>query len=179
MEKKVSVKKVSIYKKKIVNELTSRISKSKNVFVTNFSGLKNKEIESLRDALRGVSSEYLVVKNSLTKQALKDTKLVELTQFVDGAIGITFGASDSVSESKALVGFAKNHEAFKIRGAYLEGRLFSLLEIQQLAMLPSREVLLAQTVYAIKSPINQLVFVLKENLRKLVGVMDGISKKSK
>ena len=56
-------KKVSVYKKKIVKEITSRMKDSRNIFVTNYAGLKNRELEELRNKLREAKAEYLVVKN--------------------------------------------------------------------------------------------------------------------
>jgi len=170
-------KKVSVYKKKIVKDLTSRLKKSKNVFVANYAGLKNKELEELRNSLRDISSEFIVVKNSLSRHALKESKLDDLSQILDGATGLSFGEGDIVTETKTLVKFSKDHELFKIKGAISEGRLYSKAEIEQLALLPSREILLTKTVASMKAPINNLVFVLKENLRKITSVMDAISKK--
>ena len=73
--------------------------------------------------------------------------------------------------------FEKEIETFKIQGALFEGEQISLDRLKEIAALPSREELLAKIVGGLQSPIYGIVFVLKENLRKLTSLLSEISKK--
>ena len=79
--------------------------------------------------------------------------------------------------SKVLFNFTKDHVNLILAGGLLKDKLLSSKDIEALAKLPSREVLLTQAVMAIKSPITGFVFVLKGNLRKLVFCLEQIKQK--
>ena len=147
------------------------------LFVTQFSKLPVKEVESLRRELRPLESRYLVAKNTLSRLALKQLKLDQLSEWVGDQTGFVVGKRDPIALSKILVKFVKEHENLKLRGGLLDGELMTEAQIRSLAALPSREVLLGKAVYMIQSPINRLGSVLSGTLRKLVIALDQLSKK--
>ncbi len=165
-------------KKYMAKEISRRLKKSQSIFITGFKGLKATDMDSLREKLEQVTSNYLIVKNSLAKSALKDAKLSELDQLIEGPSSFTLTDSDDpIKAAKILASFAKKHEGFNIKGGYVAGELLLEGEVKRLVSLPSREVLLAQVVGGIGAPISGLVFVLSGLLRGFVRALSQLQEK--
>jgi len=164
-------------KKYMIKELSNKFHSSSGLFVTDVAGLPNKELEALRRNLRTSKADYMVVKNSICRLALKELKLDQLNNLIEGTIGIGIGGDDPVLTSKILVNFSRDHKSLKIKGAILEGILITPDRINELALLPPREVLLARVVAGIKAPISHLLNLLQANIRDLVSVLNNINKK--
>ena len=164
-------------KSRIVKEYAQRLKDSQSLIVTNFSGLTNKEFEDLKSKIRPTSNEYLVIKNSLCKMALKNLKLDNLADMVDGACALSYGSADAVSVSKALVGYARKNEKLILLGGYVDGEIVTADDIKELALLPGRDVLLARLVGALNSPITGLIGVCSGVVKKLLYVMNEIVNK--
>ena len=147
------------------------------LFVTQYQRLSVKDLEELRKKLYPVSSRYLVAKNSLSRIALKSLGFEGLIPTVSGQTGFVVGESDPLTISKVLVGYVKNHEAFKLCGGVVEGELLTAERLREFARIPSREVLLGETVFLIKSPLTGLAGVLSGTVRKLLYALQEISKK--
>ena len=165
-------------KKYMLKEITGRLKKSQNIFIAGFKNLKATDMDSLREKLEQATSSYLIIKNTLAKNALKDAKLQDLSQFIEGPISFTLVDNDNpVQPAKILVAFAKEHKGFSIRGGYVAGEMLLEEEVKKLASLPSREVLLAQVVGGICAPLSGLVYTLSGLLRGFVRVLDQIRQK--
>ena len=102
------------------------------------------------------------------RRAFAELKVDDLSELLQGVSGISYDVQDGVAICKTLASFKKQHENFKILGGRLEGKPMTVGEIEELALLPSREVLLAKAVGAIKFPITGTVFVLSGILRKFL-----------
>jgi large subunit ribosomal protein L10 len=173
----VTVEKLGkLCKEKMITELLLRFEKHPNFIVTSFGTSSTAELESLRGDLKKASANYFVVKNSILKIAFSRLKVEESAFPIDGGIGISFTGDDAVSACNVLVGFSKRNEKFKIRGGVIEGRRVAPEKIKMLAAIPPRNILLAQVVGGIKSPITGFVNVMGGILRKFVYVMDAIKR---
>lgn len=166
----------------IVKEASGKIIKdnlksSNSVFIVNYSKLSSPDLSALRQLLRDSRANLFVVKNTVARRALTDSGLDALVKNINGQCGLVFVKEEPVSASRVLFDFSKAHEQLQLEGGTLKDRLLDKKDIEALAKLPSREVLRAQVVMALKSPINGLVFVLKGNLRKLVWCLEEIKKK--
>lgn len=161
-------------KERMVKELLADIKEKPNFFITNYMGSSVADLESVRKALRPYSSTYFVVKNSILNVVLEQLKLEGAKPLVGGGVGVSLSGDDYLATIKALVNFAKTHDKFKIKGAYIDGELISEDRIKQMALLPSREALLAQVVGGIKAPITGFVMVLGGIIRKFVYVVDAV-----
>ena len=164
-------------KSRIVEEYAQRLKDSQSLIVTNFGGLTNKEFEDLKSKIRPTSNEYLVIKNSLCKMALKNLKLDNIADMVDGACALSYGSADAVSVSKALVGYARKNEKLILLGGYVDGEMVTADDIKELALLPGRDVLLARLVGALNSPITGLVGVCSGVIKKLLYAINEIVNK--
>lgn len=161
-------------KKIIVAELTEKLKKANPVIVTRYSGLTAQNMNRLRDLSNEHNSDYMVVKNTLLQIAAKEAKMEGLPATMTGNTAILFGGGNPVALAKIFVQFAKENEALKIEGAVLDSKPLTKQNLELLATLPPREVLLAKLFGQMKAPISNLVGVLAALLRNLVNVMNQI-----
>ena len=161
----------------MVEQLVKRLERTKNIIITNYKGLEVREIEELRNALRQISAHYTVVKNSLLKRAFERLDLKEAIKFLEEAVAVGFGGEDAIEISKIFANFKKKHPPFIICGGFLDREFASADLISELAALPTQEVLLAKFINGLKSPVSGFVNGLSGILRKLICVIDAISKK--
>lgn len=172
------MKKISlIVKEASESRIKTELKKSEAVFIIKFSGLSSPDVSSLRQALKGSSANLFVAKNSVARRALKEASLEQLTNKIEGPSGFIFVKEEPVSASKALCDFLKAHEKLVIEGGFLKERILEKKDIEALAKLPSKEVLRAQVVMTLNSPISRLARVLNQPLSKLVRCLDQINKK--
>jgi large subunit ribosomal protein L10 len=164
-------------KERIVKEYTDRLKEASSFFITDFSGLTNKQLEELRAKLRETSTKYMIVKNSLCRIALKDVKIKDMDSMIDGACGLGLANGDPVSISKIFVDFSKKNDNLQLKGGYIDGELLNEQDIKELAQLPSREELLARLVMAINAPISGFVGVCSGMLKKLLYALNDIVNK--
>lgn len=163
-------------KEKIVRELTEKLKTAKAIYLADFTGLDVVRATELRKKLRDASVEYQVVKNTLAQLAAKNAGMEMLLEYLTGPTGLAFGIKDPIIPAKILVEFAKNDGKPSVKMGIVEGKVVDVNQVKQLALLPSREVLLSQILSAMQSPISGLVGVLSGILRKFVGTVDAIAK---
>lgn len=161
-------------KEKMVSELVGNIEKHPNFVITDYMGSSVGDLEQVRKNLRPSSSRYLVVKNAIARVVFDKLKLEEAKSLIDGGVGLSLSGSDIVSTCKVLVNFTKDHEKFKVKAAYIDGKFVTADTVKRLASLPTREVLLSQVVGGIKAPITGFVMTLSGVLRKFVYVLDAV-----
>jgi len=104
---------------------------------------------------------FQVVKNTLARRAADDTNIEAAKSLFTGPVAVAYG-NDPVAMAKALSDFAKSNEDLAIQGGVLDGKLMDKAQINALALLPSREVLLAKMLGSMQSPITGFVRTLSE-----------------
>ena len=161
-------------KEKMMEDLLLRFTKHPNFVITSFMGTSTGALEQLRRNLKKSQANYFVVKNSILKLIFNKMKLEEEAAKVEGGMGISLCGADPVITCNVLVGFARTNDKFKIKGAVIDGKRMSADRVKQLAGLPPRNVLVAQVVGGIKSPITGFVNTLGGILKKFVYVVDAI-----
>lgn len=161
-------------KERMIDEILSRFKEHPDFFITSYMGSSVADLELLKKNLRKASSRYYVVKNSSLKVVFNKLKLDEMLPLVEGGVGISLSGDDAIATCKTLMGFARDHDKFKVRGAFLDGKSLSVERVKELAMLPPKGILLAWVVGGIKAPITGFVNVLGGVVRKFVYVVDAI-----
>lgn len=164
-------------KVKLVEDLTKKLKNNNGVVLTEYQGLTVAELSELRAKLRLINCEYKVVKNTLSKLALKDVGPEDFKTFFEGPTAIAIEKGDPVSTAKTLVDFAKDHAKLKLKAALLDGKLIGVNEIKQLASLPSRPVMLSRLLGTLQAPMRNLLSVLQGTTRNMVYVLDAIRRK--
>ena len=162
-------------KERVVAELTERLRTSETLIVADYRGLTNAEIDGLRSKLIEHGARFAVVKNTLTRRAAEAAGADALLALLEGPSAIAFVESggDAVQVAKALADAATKTKVLAIRGGVLEGSVLSAEEVQSLAKLPPVDVLRAQLVGAIVSPLTTVVALMTAPLRDLVGLIDA------
>ena len=162
-------------KQAVVTELTEKLRGANAVYVTDFAGLNVKSITDLRRRLRNAGVEYMVVKNTLVGRALAGTELPDITESFKGPTAVVIGRSDPVASAKVLADFAKEHDNKpSIRAGIVENKAVTAAQINALAKLPPREVLLAQLAGALEAPMAQLAMVMQAKLYEMAGLLEAL-----
>jgi len=139
-----------------VAELTDEFRSSNGAVLTEYRGLTVAQLKQLRVSL-GDDVNYAVVKNTLTKIAAKDAGVDSFDTLLEGPSAIAFIKGDPVVAAKGLRDFAKANPLLVIKGGVLDGKALGSDEINKLADLESREVLLAKLAGAMKAAPQQAV----------------------
>ena len=169
MEKKPQV----IAKEQKVAELQELLGNPQAVFPTDYRGISVAEDVKMRAKMREAGINYLVAKNTLIKIACNNYGSNELDSYLNGPTAIAF-AEDPVAAAKILSDFVKESKKTQIKAAMLSGKLIDAQGVEDLAKLPSREVLLAQVAGAFAAPMSSFAGVTAGILRQLVTVVDKV-----
>ena len=159
--------KVLAKKQSEVEVYKEKFEKSKLIILTDYRGINVDDVTKIRDELRKTDSEYKVAKNSILQFAAKEAKLEGLDELLQGPTAITFSYEDYVQPAKVLYDYAKTSEFYKIKGGVMDGKVVSIEEIEKLAKLPSREMLLTQLATVLLANIRNLAVVLDQTREKL------------
>ena len=157
-----------------VERLKETISESKAVVLADFSGIDVASVTELRNKLREASVTYEVVKNRLAKWAIEGAGLAGLSEHLTGPTAMAFATGDPLAPAQILQKFIDGGGKIAIKSGILDGQVMSADQVKVLALLPSREELLARTVGTIQAPLSGLVGVMNGLLRSLVGVVAAI-----
>jgi len=159
----------------IVTNLSEKFGKAKAVVFTNYQGLTHKQIEGLKKAIKPLEAEYIVAKNSLLQRSAQEKNLkFEGEHILDGQTGTLFLYNDIISPLKALAKVVKELNLPSVKFGIMENNFIAGEQILKLSTLPTREVLLTQLVFSLKSPISNLHRALSWNLQKLVLTLNQI-----
>ncbi len=137
-----------------VAEITQQFSSSSAAVITEYRGLSVAKMTQLRTAL-GAGSTYSVAKNTLVKRAAADAGVRGLDELFIGPTAIAFITGEPVDAAKALKAFAKDNKALVIKGGYMDGRTLTVDEVERIADLDSRDVLLAKLAGAMKGNLSK------------------------
>ena len=160
-----------------IAELAEKFRTSGAAVLTEYRGLSVAQLAELRKNLRG-NATYSVVKNTLTERAAKEAGVESAFegQFV-GPNAIAFVEGDPVEAAKGLRDFAKDHPLLVIKGGILDGNPLSPEQIDSLAKLESREVLLGKLAGAMKAQLTQAAYLFNAPLSQTARVVDALRAK--
>jgi large subunit ribosomal protein L10 len=159
-----------------VAELTDHFRESNAAVLTEYRGLTVAQLKTLRRSL-GSSVTYAVVKNTLTKIAAKDAGVTGVDELLAGPSAIAFVKGDAVEAAKAIRSFAKENPALVIKGGYMDGKTLSAADVQKIADLESREVLLSKLAGAMKAKQSQAAALFAAPLSKTARALGALQAK--
>ncbi len=145
----------------VVAEVRQKIDAAQAVLVTEYRGMSVTQLAGLRNALRPADAEYKVYKNTLVRRAAEEAGIDGLSAQLVGPCGVTFVNGDIAAAAKALRDYAKTNPLLVIKGGALGTTALSAADVQALADLPSREVLLAQLAGAFQAPMTKMAGLLQ------------------
>jgi large subunit ribosomal protein L10 len=153
-------------KQKTVAELAEKIKASVAGVVVNYQGIKVEDDTKMRAALRAAGVDYAVVKNSITGRACEAAGYGDMKQYLEGMTAIAVSTTDPIAPAKILKQYADKVEAFEIKAGFIDGGVIDKASVEQLAAIPSKEVLIAKLLGSIQSPLYGLAYVLQAKIDK-------------
>ena len=166
-------------KESILKEISDALSVSEHVLLADYSGMKVKHFSLLRSALDNVGAKALVVKNSLLGVALKAQDRSVPEEALTGKTVMVTGGDDVTAVAKSLKAFIKEQKLLVLKGGSLNTQMLTEQDIDAMADLPAREVLLGQLVGTVQAPMTQLVGVMHAKVSSLLYVLTAIEEKKK
>lgn len=160
----------------IVKVLTDKVNRTRAMIVADYQGLSHKQLEELRKLLRKLNAEFVVAKNALLKRALGEEKKLP-DDVLSGSTGVLFTFADEAGPVKELVNFLKNANLGSIKIGVLGATNLSADEVNRLAELPSRPILLGQLASQLQAPLSGLHNALSWNIRKFAWTLDAVKNK--
>ena len=157
-----------------VGLLTEKLRSAKVAVLTDYRGLSVAQLQELRGRLRSQDVEYRVVKNTLARRAAADSGHEDFQDLLKGPIAIAFGYGDLGAPSRVLAEYARQTRLrLEIVGGLAEGRVLGPDQVRQIADLPAREVLIAQLLGTLQSPVATLVATIQAPVQQLVGLLEA------
>jgi large subunit ribosomal protein L10 len=162
---------------KRVEELRDLLRDAKSVVLNDFTGLNVEDISELRRMCRESGVTYLVTKNTLAKRSFEELGVSDVDELLEGPTAFALSDGDEALPAQILKKFADDYELPRFKGGYVAGRLFDAEEIERLASLPGKEVLLGHVVGTFQAPIRGLLHCLTASMRDLVCVLKAVEEK--
>lgn len=166
-------------KQKEAETLRSELARVSTVILSTFQGITVEQDTKLRRAVQAAGGKYRVVKNNVAERAGSGTPAEPLLKNLTGTNSIAYTFSDPVALAKALTRVAKDVPAFQFRAGVVEGRVVSMVEIQRLAQLPSKEELLSKMMFLLQAPAQRLATALAALPRNLAVTLNEAVKANK
>lgn len=157
-----------------MKSLAQRVEKAKALIFASYRGLTVAQMTDLRMKLRKGESTFKVVKNRLMKRVLKEKGMESLEGYFRDPTALATSDADPVSPAKILVEFAKANAKLALKGGFMDGAVLSAADIESLAKLPSREVLIARALGSMQAPATNIAGVLAAVPRKLLYALNAI-----
>ena len=164
-------------KQAIVADLTEKIQGAAGGVLVDYKGITVAEDTALRAEMRKNGVDYAVVKNTLTRFAVKNAGLEELSSVLEGTTSLAVSATDPVAPARVVSEFSKkmNGEKFIVKVGFVDGKVISVDEVKALADLPSKEVLLSMLLSAMQGPVRGLAVSLDATISGLARALQAVA----
>ena len=165
-------------KNEIVSEVKEMMNNSNAIFLTDYTGINVEEINDLRNQFRNEGIQYKVFKNTLFKRALEESgKYEKLANHLVGMTGFVFADDNPVAPAKIIKKFFDKNNKLSLKACYIENEYYDGSSLDTLALLPSKQDLIASIIGSISAPASGIVGTINAVMRDLVSVIDEIAKK--
>ncbi len=165
-------------KQAIVAELTEKLQNAAAGVIVDYRGITVAEDTELRAKMREAGVDYFVMKNTLSRFAVKNAGLGELCDVLKGTTSIALCQGDPVAAAKVVSEFSKKlaaQEKFTVKAGFVDGKVIDAAGVKALADLPSKEVLVATVLGTLIAPVRGLATVLDANISGLARVVQAIA----
>ena len=160
-------------KANIVSDLSEKLNRSPFLLVTDYQGMKVAQFGELRNRLAPTGAQVHVVKNSFLKRAMTASGLPDLAEQLSGQTALVTGEKDVAPVAKVLKTFAAEFKIAAVKIGVVDKSVLSTAEVESLADLPSREVLLAQFLGVLLAPATKLARILNEPAASLARLLNA------
>jgi len=153
-------------KQPVVQEISNAIEGAQSVVLVDHRGLTVQEDTELRKQLREAGVTYKVYKNTMMNFAFKGTDCEGLSDLLNGPSAIAVSKDDATAPARILCEFAKKAPKLEVKGGVVEGKVVDVAAINEVAQIPSREVLLGRLFGSFQSPIASFARIVKQIAEK-------------
>jgi large subunit ribosomal protein L10 len=168
-------------KTELASALKDKFSKAQVALFADYKGITATQADELRKQLRGAKAEVKVLKNNIARLLTREGAMGEDAKvLMDSVVGptlVTFAYGDPSAAAKVMHKFAQDNEAFKLKESLMGNKRIAVSGVEELAKLPSKEVLLSMLLRTMNAPVQNFVGVLAAVPRSLVTVLSAIEKK--
>jgi large subunit ribosomal protein L10 len=160
-----------------VAEIADQIRESDAVFAVDYRGISVAQAADLRTRLRDANASFRIVKNTLTERAADAADAEALKHLLTGPTALTFVRGDVAAAAKAVADSQKTTEKLAFKGGLLNGETLDAAQITAISKLPSRDVLYAQLVNVVASPLTGLARTLNQLIAGVAVALGGVLEK--
>ena len=153
-------------KQPVVKEISAAIEGARSVVLVDHRGLSVQQDTELRKQLREAGVTYKVYKNTMMNFAFKGTDCDGLSDLLNGPSAIAVSKDDATAPARILCEFAKKAPKLEVKGGVVEGKVLDVAAINEVAQIPSRDVLLGRLLGSFQSPISSFARVIKQIAEK-------------
>src|SRR5260221_187988 len=160
----------------VIDKLTKSFSEAKSVTLVDFTGMNISSQNDLKKRLKEASSRFIVAKNTFIRIAAENAKLpkeIGLDTLLSGQTAVILSDTDPVAPIQTAGRFASENEFLKFKAGVLEGAYQDKESLIVISKLPSKEVLVGQTVGAIAGPMYALISNLEATIQELFGTLSA------
>lgn len=148
-------------KQAVIDEIKEKLEKAKSAVVIDYMGINVAEANAMRKKLREANVDYVVYKNTLFNRAITGTTFEALAPVLSGPSAFAFGYEDAVTPARVLSGIMKEYKKMSFKGGIVEDGFYDSEQMKDIALLPSREELIAKFMGSIQSPVSKMVRTLQ------------------
>jgi len=153
-------------KQPIVQEISEKIDGAQSLVLVDHRGLTVQQDTELRKQLREAGVFYKVYKNTMMNFAFKGTPYEGLSDLLNGHSAIAVSKDDATAPARIIVEFAKTAKNLEVKGGVVENRVVDVKGVEEVAQIPSREILLGRLLGSMQSPVANFARVIKQIAEK-------------
>ena len=153
-------------KQPIVAAIAEDVKDAQSVVIVDYRGLTVAQDTELRKQLREAGIIYKVCKNTMMKRAFEGTDFAGLNPYLEGPSAIAISKDDATAAARIICKFAKTADKLEVKAGVVEGKVYDMAGVAELAKIPSREVLLSRLLGSMQSPIANFARVIKQIAEK-------------
>ena len=165
-------------KQEVLTTYADWMKRSQAVILVEYTGVKMKDLDNIRNKIRESGGEFHVVKNTLVRRAFADNGMKVPEDLLMKSTAVSFAFSDPASTAKALTEATKGNEFVKVKGGFMSGQALSPAQVKSLAEMPPLPVVRAQLLGMLQAPASKLVRTIAEPARGLAAVIKAFTEKA-
>jgi large subunit ribosomal protein L10 len=157
----------------LAEEYKELIESVAGLILFDYRGVSVEDFTQLRRGMRSQGASVRVIRNRMLKRAVEDLPYAGISEHLVGPTALTLAPEDPAAAAKTLVDFAKGHENVQIKCGVVEGRILPAEKVNDLAKLPSRDVLMSMVLSGMIAPMTGLAACLEAVQRQLLGLIEA------
>ena len=164
--------KILAEKQNVVSTLAEKLKSAQAGVLVKYEGITVEDDTKLRAALRAAGVEYTVMKNTLTGRACDIAGFGDMKQYLEGMNAIAISQNDPIAAAKIMKDYAEKVESFEIKAGFIDGGVIDAKAVEELASIPSKEVLIAKMLGSLTSSLYSFARVLQAKIDKENGAAE-------